>query len=187
MNIILIINGKPGSGKDTFISEIENNVSKIKGYRCIHISTIDYIKQIAAECFEWNRVKDEKGRKFLSELKRISSEYNLMPFRRTTHIINSYIQQYKDLNFVFLIQSREPEDIKRFVDYYTSNCKTILIQRDIKINFDNYTDLNIENYNNYDFIIENNESIEEFKEKILNFIQGIINEEEKNEEEENKG
>ena len=54
---IVVLNGKGMSGKDTFAEQLAS-LCKTKVY-----STIDFIKKIAADYFDWNNVKDFKGRK----------------------------------------------------------------------------------------------------------------------------
>ena len=60
---VIIINGAGGVGKDTLCDAAATS------YKTRNISTITPIKEIAAQC-GWNGAKDNKSRKFLSDMKK---------------------------------------------------------------------------------------------------------------------
>ena len=142
---IVIINGTGGSGKDTFVSFCS------KYARVFNFSSIDKIKEIAV-LLGWNGKKDEKDRKFLSDLKLLSSNYNDMPFKS----IETAVNDFKDSNYeVMFIHIREPLEIKRAKEQF--DAKTLLIKRvGLNIIKSNFSDANVENYN-YDFVILNDD------------------------------
>ena len=74
---IFIINGSGGVGKDTFCSMV-NEISINRSYS---YSSVTKIKEIASE-LGWEGKKTEKDRKFLSDLKDLSTKYNDLPFRQ---------------------------------------------------------------------------------------------------------
>ena len=59
--VLIIINGPPRAGKDTFVEMCEE-----AGARCFNLSTINYIKDLAEE-LGWDGTKTPKNRKFLSD------------------------------------------------------------------------------------------------------------------------
>ena len=72
---------------------------------------------------------------------------------------------------VFFIHTREPEEIKRFKDDY--GAVTLLIKKnDVVENFSNTSDKNVDNYE-YDFIIENNGTLEELEQKAIDFLKEL--------------
>ena len=71
---IYIVNGAPGSGKTTF----EEYVSYISAPYCYNLSAIDFVKEVATRC-GWNGSKELKDRKFLSDLKRVLTEWDDIP------------------------------------------------------------------------------------------------------------
>ena len=73
MKKIVVINGSGGSGKTTFVSMVKKYASVCE------ISSVERIKQ-AATLLGWNGDKTEKDRKFLSDLKFLSSAYNNLSF-----------------------------------------------------------------------------------------------------------
>jgi len=167
--IVLIVNGKPAVGKDTFSENIKDIFTKNVNGRLIfqNISTIDHIKQIAKRQFGWDGIKDSKGRRLLSDLKDSSTRYNSGPFQHVVDIVGSFIALYEnipdDCVFVTIIQSREPDEISKFVEYFKDYCKTILIERENDIDISNHADANVSDFA-YDYILENNDTLESFYE-----------------------
>ena len=159
---IIILNGTGGSGKDTFI--------KLCGRYCklSSASSIDKIKDIAKE-LGWNGMKTDKDRKFLCDLKDLSTDYNDLPLNEVTKKIDEF--NCSD-NQVLFVKLREPEEIKKIASLY--NVKTVLIRRkDKKIITSNRADAFVENYD-YDYVIENDE-LNKFDEVAYKFIQEILN------------
>lgn len=153
--MIFITNGVGGCGKDTFADILKKYVPTLKR------SSIDRVKAIARECC-WAGGKTEKDRKFLSDLKLLLTDYNDLPFLS----ISSYVDEfsYSPYHAVLLIDIREPEEIERAKKAF--NAKTILIKNDrVAPITSNMADANVLNYN-YDFVIENNGTLEEFEETI---------------------
>lgn len=164
---IVIINGCGRSGKDTFCKFIENV------YLTNIVSSARLPKQIAERYFGWTGQKTEKDRKLLSDLKDLLTEYKDLPFLDMCNAIN-WFYGVKGLKFLF-IHVREPEEIKKLVNKYPE-ITTLLIRRNgFEIN-SNHADANIENYN-YDYVIENNGSLAEFKIKALDFAKNLLEKE----------
>lgn len=143
MKHIVVINGTGGSGKDTF-------VNFVKKYRKVYnFSSIDIIKKIARAA-GWTGKKEEKDRKFLSDLKKLTTEYNDLAFNDTKNAVEKFNSSDDEIMFIHI---REPEEIQRTVDAF--GAKTLLIKREgLKAIKTNYSDASVENYD-YDFIIEN--------------------------------
>jgi len=112
--------------------------------------------------------KTEKDRKFLSDLKKLTTEYNDMAFNSIKEAINQFKESDKEILFIHI---REPEEIKRAVDAF--DAKTLLVKREgiAKIE-SNYSDASVENYE-YDFIIENT-TLEDLEIKALKFVKELV-------------
>lgn len=160
---IFITNGMARCGKDTFAMFLEEFVPTMK------YSSINKVKSIAKLC-GWEGGKNEKDRKFLSDLKVLTSEYSDMPFKDVAANVGKF---YGDNEYsVMLIDIREPEEIERAKKVF--NAKTILIKNDrVKMIDSNMADANVFNYE-YDFVIENNGTLDEFKEKVRQFVEENI-------------
>lgn len=157
---IIIINGTGGSGKDTFV-EFCSKYGKIANF-----SSIDKVKEIA-RLIGWDGQKTEKDRKFLSDLKRLTTNYNDMSF---LSIIDTVAQFESSDNEILFVHIREPEEILRAARNFKA--KTLLVKRVGLSNIQtNYSDANVDNYP-YDYIIENS-TLEELENSALNFVNEI--------------
>ena len=162
---IYITNGAGGCGKDTFAKFLDELVPVYK------YSSIDKVKTIAKIC-GWNGKKTEKDRKFLSDLKVLTSEYNDMPFRDIAYVVD----MVKDTSLydVLIIDIREPEEIERAKLAF--GAETILIVNpNIPHITSNMADKHVYDYK-YDHIICNAGTLEDFREKVKEFAkdQGLI-------------
>lgn len=160
---IFITNGMARSGKDTFAEYLNDFVPTLK------YSSIDKVKDIAKQC-GWDGTKDEKSRKFLSDLKVLTSQFNDMPFQA----IKTVVEQFKEdkEKRILLIDIREPTEIEKVKK--TFNAKTILIKRNsVKNITSNMADANVFNYK-YDYIIENNGTLDEFCWTVYKFVKDVL-------------
>lgn len=168
---IFVINGSGGVGKDTFVElvSVELNDKLKKFHTVVNFSSADKVKEIARE-IGWDGKKSEKDRKFLSDLKSLTSDYCDMPFQSMKNKIEEFIGS--DKGQVLFLHIREPEEIKRVVNEFKA--KTILIVRDSVTHIiSNVSDKNVFDYD-YDFVIENNGTIEELRNKVRQFINKTI-------------
>ncbi len=148
---VFIINGSGGVGKDLFVNMVKTSVNKFSSYRVWNYSSIDKVKSIATQ-IGWSGGKTEKDRKFLSDLKLLTTEYNDMAFEDLKRMVNIFEEQ-KDVVFLFL-HIREPSEIERAKNVF--NAHTILITRDsVPQITSNMADGGVFNYH-YDTIIKNN-------------------------------
>ena len=160
---IIIINGQGGVGKD----EICNVVKKHYGTKVV--SSIDRIKAIAVYG-GWDGQKDLKGRKLLSDIKLAFSEYNDLPFKQMAHEIKIF-KNFRDEQILF-IHVREPEEIKKLVSEYPEIKTLLIIRGERPLNFGNMSDDNVYDYNDYDFIFENNGELENLENDFMEFFEG---------------
>lgn len=158
MKQIIVINGSAGVGKDTFCSLAKNYA------QVISISSVDEIKQVA-KWIGWNGEKDDKSRKFLSDLKMLLTEYNNAPLK----YIDKNIKQFQNMAAeILFIHVREPKEIDIIKKKY--NAITILVNnKNVKQNRSNAADANVHHYV-YDYYIDNDGTIEELKETVRKFI-----------------
>lgn len=155
---IIIINGKPRAGKDTFVKCWNIHCNK----PVLNYSTVGRVKELA-KMMGWNGVKDDKSRKFLSDIKKLWTDYNDGIFKELCSTIN------KNPNSYIFIHCREPEEIKKFKDKYGKLCTTLFIDKDVEVTAENYSDMNVSNYN-YDLIVENNGTVADLELKIIEML-----------------
>lgn len=162
---IFITNGMARCGKDSFAAFMNEIIPTLK------YSSIDEIKRIAKEC-GWDGKKDEKSRRFLSDLKILTSEYNELPFTAIARKVDEFKNDH--LHQVMLIDIREPDEIEKAKNAFGAT--TILIRSNrVKNITSNIADANVFNYK-YDFEIENNGTLDEFRDKVIEFVENIIEE-----------
>jgi hypothetical protein len=162
---IIIINGSASVGKDEFVKVFKKNYK----YKCINWSTIDEVKKISKKNFGWNGEKTDEARKFLSEIKRVWTEFNNGPFNDMIQKINKNNIE----NTIHFVHCREPHEIQKFVDFYGDSCITLLIKKDYCDIPDNPSDRNVEDFK-YQHTISNNGSKKELEQKCLLFMNSII-------------
>lgn len=171
--IVVIINGVGGSGKDTFVHLIKDKLKTIENPSPFandrmsivkNISTIDSVR-IAARFLGCDvHEKDDKCRRFLHELKKLSAEYYDTPYQNCRKTI--YDGGYK----VCFVHCREPEEIQRFVDEFSAI--TVLVRRPDIHTPDNSSDMGVENYK-YDYVIENDGDYFSLGKKAAKFLHDI--------------
>lgn len=150
------------AGKDSFIDIFSKHVPSM------NFSSVNNIKKIATT-MGWNGEKDEKSRKFLSDLKDLSTEYNDMPFKTMVATINTF-KQHTEYEVLYL-HVREIPELKRLVDYYRA--KTLLVKSNrISPIKSNWADANVNNYE-YDYIVYNNGTLEDLEKQALEFIEWL--------------
>lgn len=161
---IFIINGVATVGKDTFVTLFAEcyGADKVWNY-----SSVDKVKRIA-KAIGWTGEKTERDRKFLSDLKLLTTDYNDMPFN---DIMNK-IQEFKNSNAeVLFLHIREPEEISKVI--HRIHASTILVKRDsVNQITSNMADANVYNYI-YDITIHNNGTIEDLKNIVQKFIKDV--------------
>ena len=168
---IFVINGFGGVGKDTFVELVlvELNDKLKRFHTVVNFSSVDKVKEIARE-IGWDGKKSEKDRKFLSDLKSLTSDYCDMPFQSMKTKIKDFVES--DEGQILFLHIREPEEIERVVNEF--GAKSILIVRDSVTHItSNVSDKNVFDYH-YDFVIENTGTIEDLQEKVKQFINETV-------------
>lgn len=157
---VLIINGKGGVGKDTLINSLTDK------YNIYVVSSIDPIKEIAFQ-LGWDGIKTPAARKFLSDLKRLSIQFNDYP---TKYLLRKYLSFLDDDNDIMAVFIREPVEISKFKTL-VPNTKTILILRNespTPTSWGNSSDDDVFSYS-YDYCFEN----KKLEDSIIRFHQLI--------------
>lgn len=163
---VIIINGPGGVGKDT-LCEMASRYFKVE-----NISSITPIKEVAALC-GWDGKKDDRSRRFLSELKRLTVEYNDFPTLWATSKYREFLKGDAEILFVHI---REPREIAKLVKATEGQAKTLLIrggERMKKTKYGNRSDDDVENYS-YDYYFNNDKSLEEAERDFVMLLGRIV-------------
>lgn len=164
MKRVVIISGKGGVGKSTFV-QILKKYEKIS-----NVSIIDNVLKASDILIGKQEEKTEKYRKFLSDLKTLTDEYNDSNY---IYIDNKVTEFFNSENNILFIFSREPKDIEYFKNKY--NALTLLIKNNhVKDITSNIADAKVFDYK-YDYVIENNiDNFESEAIKFLNYLKSMI-------------
>ena len=169
---IVVINGMPRAGKDQFVQFCQKHTTW-----CENLSTVDFVKQIATQC-GWDGTKTSKNREFLSDLKDLLTQWGDVPFedvkrRATLFNANAISYDFSTDEVIVFVHCREPQEIAKFVR--EMNAITLLIRREAIENNkqSNHADAEVFNYN-YDYIVENNGTLEELEESAVTFLREVF-------------
>lgn len=165
MKKVYITNGSAENGKDTFAEFLSKYISVFK------YSSIDLVKEMFEVVGVSKDNKTEKKRKLWSDGKDLLTKYDDIPFKDITSIVTDF-KNNKIETEVLLIDIREPEEITRAVE--TFGAETILVHNpNVRKIESNHADANTENYD-YDYIIENNGSLEQLDWVAKEFVEYVI-------------
>ena len=161
---VFIINGFGGCGKTTF----ENMVmtySKGQG----HVTSMVEIVKYYAKQMGWDGTKEDRDRKFLSDLKLALAEWANIPMQ---YVINQ-VQLFEELNdttYCF-VDAREPKDIDKLKELLGKDfeVKTVLVDRNISREYGNIADDGVMNYK-YDITIMNTGSLSDLEKCAKSFV-----------------
>ena len=155
---IIILSGKMRSGK-RMVSNIICNLYNEK-CKCISISYAGYLKEYAKNILSWNGSESDKPRVFLQELgtdliKNKIDEHMLI--KRVIEDIKVYSYFY---DVIVISDARYIDEIELIKKEF-NNVITIHINSNNCILNNHITETSLDNYNNYDYVIDNNGSVDE--------------------------
>ena len=183
--LVVIINGAGGAGKDTIVNVVARH------YKVTNRSSIDPIKEAAKICgvdppeFKW-----DQGRKLLSDLKMLFSEYNDYPMRYMLGRFAQFMQGDSEVLFMHVREPDEIEKLRREIKRLTREPSyflrvtpdvrvcTLLIRGRESREFGNIADDGVEDYS-YDYTYENSGKLENLENDFIPFFEKILEEQER--------
>lgn len=176
MNII-IINGGPGVGKDTFATLCQTAASKVN-CDVYQVSTVDHVRQLV-KIFGLDSTKTPEMRKMMSDAKDFLDSFG----DTSTSYVCDQIDKIdeRDASAIVFIHCREP---KKIVDLqtvckmrYNVHARTLLIKRNIErteLNrISNHADANVEDFQ-YDSVIDNYGDMQVFQQQADYFMKAFV-------------
>lgn len=177
---IFIVSGKARNGKDTTCNMIREYYED-KGLKTINLQYSSYIKEYAKKISDWDGSEETKPRELLqylgTEIIREKIDYNFF--------VNRIIDDIKVYSFFFDIitisDARAKVEIDKVRDSF-SNVKAIKV---IRTNFydgltceqrKHFTETDLDDYENYDYILENDSTLDDLNKKVIKLLEEINNE-----------
>lgn len=174
---IIIINGKPRSGKDTVIGFMNeyckvNECARFKAY-----STIDPVKQVLYR-LGWDGIKDDKSRNLLALLKQFWVNSCDGALKYCMDIVWGTVHNEDCEDIVIAFQIREPAEIDKLIDALSPiklacglTVSTLFVNRSSTEEeaYGNAADANVGRYA-YDDIIVNDGTLEDLHQAVDSYM-----------------
>lgn len=166
--LIFVLSGKAKSGKNLIADKIENYY---KNKRCIQISYAFYLKNYVKNIYDWNESEEDKPRELLQkigiDLIKNKIDSNLL-IRRVCEDIKVYSYFY---DIIIITDARLKDEIeipkRLFNNVVTIRIDSIYYDKKMTIEQMNHiTETNLDNYNKFDYVINDFDKLEEILSKI---------------------
>jgi hypothetical protein len=166
--IIYLIGGKARTGKTTLKSLIEEEYKK-NAKQVASMMYANYIKVFARDYFGWDGKEETKSRELLQKL---GTEVIRFGLNKPCFLINRLCEDIEILSNFFDVIIVDDVRIKEEIEIPKSKFKNVIsikmIRKETNDNLTeeqkhHYTEVGLDNYNNFDYIISNDSSIEELK------------------------
>ncbi len=177
---IYVISGKARHGKDTIALDLKE-IYEAKGLKVINLAYGSYIKEYAKKISNWDGLEETKPRELLQELgtevirKKIDKDFFV---RRICEDIKVY-SYYFDI--ITISDARFPNELewpnKMFdnvinIRVIRNGYDSILSEKEQK----HLTEVALDEYNNYDYVIYNDGTLEDLKKKVSEVVRSEENE-----------
>lgn len=166
---IFILSGKAQSGKDTVSKIIENYYNNKK---CIQIAFAYYIKDYVKRISDWDGSEDTKPRELLQQfgIELVKNKIDNKLF------INRVIEDIEVFSYFYDIiivdDARLPDEVDILKKKYPNSVSIKIIRNNYdngltQIQKNHITETGLDNYNDFDYIVNNDENINQTIEEIL--------------------
>lgn len=166
--LIFVLSGKAKSGKNLIADKIKNYY---KNKRCIQISYAFYLKNYVKNIYGWSGSEEDKPRELLQkigiDLIKNKIDSNLL-IRRVCEDIKIYSYFY---DIIIITDARLKDEIeipkRLFNNVVTIRIDSIYYDKKMTIEQMNHiTETNLDNYDKFDYIINDFDKLEEILSKI---------------------
>lgn len=182
MNHIVIINGKPRTGKDSVISFAES-LSKEFDYLTTSLSAVDPVREIMRIWGFNPQDKTEVIRDAMSKTKDFLSQYNL-PLTYLLKQIHSLPEYMNNLVFICMREPKDIDELKKIVYHQNllnrrrhTKVTTVVVRRDTAgvpdTQATNHADLHTDLYD-YDYEINNDSDLAALNCKVQDLLKDIL-------------
>ena len=177
---IYVISGKARHGKDTVAMDVKE-IYEGKWLKVINLSYGSYIKEYAKKISNWDGTEETKPRELLQELgtdvirKKIDNDFFV---RRICEDIKVY-SYYFDI--ITISDARFPNEL----EWPKKNFDNVINIRVIRDGYDSVlsekeqkhlTEVALDEYNNYDYVIHNDGTLEDLRIKVSDVVRKVEHE-----------
>ncbi len=172
--IIYVIAGKARHGKDTCAGII----SQMYGKECTNLNFAYSLKDYAKRISDWDGSDEAKPRELLQVLGTNIIRKNI----DENFFINRMIEDIKVFGYFKDVLTISDARFKNEIDSIRNNFEKVVVIRVNRPNFDNGltpeqknhpTEIDLDDYNNYDYVVENDSDLESLKEKIKKIVKEV--------------
>jgi hypothetical protein len=173
---IILISGKANAGKD-LTGLIMKDYLVGQNYKVLIIHYADLVKYICKQFFNWDGIKDEKGRGLLQYVgtEKVRSKY---PDFWVDFVMNMLILFKGEWDYVIIPDARFPNEIDKLRNMGW-DCTVLRVERNnfksklTEEQLQHPSETALDNYK-FDYIIDNNGTIEELKTEIAKVKDKIL-------------
>lgn len=166
---VILIAGKSGSGKSEAAKYIKEELRKRNIKVCI-TGFSKYLKLFATEVLDWDGQEDDKPREFLQDLgmqvRKVRDDYLVKRMMEDLEI-------YKMLVDVVIISDvrmqEEIETIRKYFDTVVIRVNRLVNNKLTDKQRAHITENALNDYNNYDYIIDNND--DKLRDKVMKIVE----------------
>lgn len=175
---IIILAGKARAGKDTTAEHIKKYCEE-NNLKVVNLQFSYYIKMYAKFITNWDGSEETKPRTILQQLGTDIIRDKIDNY----FFIKRIIEDIKVLSYftdiITISDARLPEELDEVYKTYQNVTKINIVRNNYDNNLNNQetkhrTETSLDNYTNYDYIIENDGTIEELKNKTIEILKNII-------------
>jgi hypothetical protein len=171
---IYVLSGKAGNGKNkvaSYIGSIYDNDNK----KTINLSYASYLKEYAKNILDWDGNEETKPREFLQQIgvELIKNNIdNRMLVKRIVEDIKIYSYFY---DVITISDARFPEEIetirKNFANVIVIHIHGLEVKNNLTdLEKKHATETSLDNYNDYDYDIDNSGTLKQLKNKVQDII-----------------
>lgn len=172
---VILIGGKARSGKDTLADFLIEELEK-QGKKVCKIQVGQYIKYYAMKYFGWDGEEETKPRDLLIELgtevirKKIDPDFHINRLIEDIKVLSYFYDTFVVSDVRFPVEIEKPK--KEFENVTT--IKMIRNSDELNESQKNHvTETGLDSFNDFTYIIENEGSLEELKEKAIDILKEI--------------
>lgn len=172
---IIILSGKAHSGKSLVASIIKDYYFN-HNTKCVIISYASYLKEYAKEVLGWDGSESTKPRDFLQQVGVELIKNKINPNMLIGRIVDDVKVYSYFFDVIVISDARFVEEISVIKNNF-SNVSVIHVDgvdNDLTNEQKNHsTETGLDDYNDYDFIINNSGNLDELKSKIFNVLEEV--------------